>query len=235
MEEIKIDFKTIIFTIGISFIIGIVLWGGYNIYISLTVDENEGIPYFEGETSTGVGTIGKIENSQEFDTNNIVIGEQEFSINNTMPTPIKEGWEKRIYKYHEASHTTMYYVPNDWEDYAGISEKDGIRINAHTLQIKDLTPETTYEEFLDKFIKTLETKENSLDEIQNYTKRQLSIGGENLWVLVEEEYYNSIHMYFCLAQGQYTHYLEASLSKDDYDQEAINTIDEIFSTFRINH
>lgn len=100
------------------------------------------------------------------------------------------------------------------------------------LKVDNLTKETTYEEFLNKFIEITESKEYE-PHVENYSKRQININGETFYVLVKEEYYNAIYEYFCLAKDEYIYYLEVTTSKDNYNQELMNSINEIYSTFRI--
>ena len=240
MENIEINAKLIITVVLISAVLGTLLWAGYNIYIDATQEENEGIEYFESDMTFNANNNIQAEisnnnnhgNNTEFDISDI-IGDEGFEINNSNAVVPKDGWVKRKYHCSGDTYSTMYYIPNDWKYVVRGDKKNGTSIKADSLEVDNLIKQTTYEEALNKFIKTKETAQNSPDEVQNYKKRTININDKNLYVLVKEEYYNAIYEYFCLIKDNKVYYLEMSTSKENYNQELINDLNEIYSTFRI--
>lgn len=235
MEDIEVDFKLILIIIFIAFLLGGIIWLGYDFYMNSSQDENEGIQYFQGADTSSIDSIDINEtdkNNTELNMNDI-LGEDGFQINNYNTEPKKENWVKRINNFIEAGHRTMYYIPNDWGRDVIRDEKNNTKIGVKILKINDLTEETTYQEFLNKFIETKEQKEFSPQEVKNYTQRTANINGKNFDILIENEYYNSVYEYFCLAKDGYAFYMEVSTLKQNYNQELIETINEIYETFRI--
>jgi len=233
MEEIKVDVKLIIITICVAALVGTIAWAGYNIYLSLTKEENEGIKYFEGDMSSSIGdNSGKDSiNNNQLDLSDIIIDDT-FSINNTNISPKKEGWAKRIHRFVETGHYVTYYIPNDWKNSVASDIKNGIRIDASMLKLDNLTKETTYEEFLNKFIEKMEANEY-FPNTEGYEKRQVQFNGNTFYVLSKDEYYNAKYIYFCLAYDQYAYYLEVSCSKEDYTEDLLKEIYPIFETFKV--
>lgn len=241
MENIEINAKLIIIVVLISAVLGTLLWVGYNIYTEATEEEEEGIENFESDftSNTNNNIQAQINNNNNHSDDNTefnlsdIIGDEEFEINNSNATTPKQGWVKRVFNYRGAGYRTMYYVPNDWEQSAIIDKKNGVSIKANYLKVNNVTDETTYEKYLDLFIQTKENKENSPDEVKNYSKRTININGEKFYVLVEKEYYNAVYEYFCLAKENNIYYLEMATSNEKYNEQLIESLNEIYSTFRI--
>ena len=233
MENIEINAKLIIIVILISIVIGILLWAGYNIYIEVTEDEDEGIENFETDVTSNINNNiqSDINNSTEFNISDI-IGNFGFEINNSNAAAPKQGWLQRKCIFREAGCQTMYYVPNDWKNVTLKDEKNGVTIEVDSLKIKNIPQETSYEDFLNMFIEAKEKNTSLPKEKDDFSIRTTYINGEKFYVIVEKGY-NNWNEYFCLAKDEYAIYLKVVTPKEKYNQELINLLNEIFATFRI--
>lgn len=238
MKDIEINLKLILIMVFIIILGGTLLWVGYNLYVELLPKEE--IKDFEGEWTSNVDNNNLIQNNHinadintDFNLNDIIGEEDKFEINNKNAITPNDKWVKRTYNYSGVGYRAMYYIPDDWERSAIIDSKNGVRINANMLKLDNLTSETTYDEFLKQFIETKEKTEFSPEGIENYDKRIININGETFYVLKKDGYHNAVYEYFCLAKENYVYYLEMSTSKENYNEEVINNINEIYSTFRI--
>lgn len=234
MKEIEINLKLILIMFLIIILGGTLMWVGYNLYVEQLPKEE--IKDFEGEWTSNVDNSNTTQNNYsntDFNLNDVIGEEDKFEINNGNSVDPKKGWVKRTYHYKGVGYHVMYYIPNDWEQSAISDEKNGVKINANMLTVDNLTSETTYDEFLKQFIETKEKTEFSPEGIENYDRRTININGETFYVLKKDEYHNAVYEYFCLAKENYVYYLEMSTSKDNYNEELINCMNEIYSTFRI--
>lgn len=233
MEDIKIDIKMIIIIICISVLGGALLWLGYNLYTSVTKNEDEEIKYFEGDMTSEVESLDKNITS---DANNKLnldeIIETGFRLNNNNPHKASEGWVRRKIEYSYAGHHTMeYYVPSDWvEDILSVGT-EGVDIRRDAFEIENLTSDTTYEEFLDIFMKQLNARNWHKDKT-DYSIRELNINDE-IFYIIEESQYLVKDLHFCLFKDGFVFYITATVANDYYNQQTLDIINGIFSTFTI--
>lgn len=225
MEDIKVNVKLIIITICISFLIGAVIWCRYNIYVSLTKDENKGISYFEGDGTSNIESIGNKESDLINDDFFIQPNpEKKFKINNENPSQGLKGWATVTINHGEAEYSTQYSIP-------GSSEKlKGENIQAGVFDMSAWNEDGTYEEFIEDFIQTLKSQDSGFEI--NYSTRQLNIDGKQYTIVMRDSEYIT-GSYFCLAENGYACFLEIIVYKNYYDNSIENTINNIFSTFTI--
>lgn len=225
MKEIKVDTKLIFIAIGISFLIGTLIWCGYSIYIQLTKDENEGIENFQEDMSLSkIESIGIIKSDiiddKFFIQPNI---EKKFSINNENYVIAPEDWGKEIFWSKESN--AEYNFPLTFKELLGINLVSAV------LDMSDWTEDGTYEDFLEDF--TDQIRHKIFLEEAEYTTRPINIGGKEFKiVMIKSE--DIIGSYFCLAKDGYAYCIQAIIPKFLYTELWEQNIDKIFSTFRIN-
>ena len=220
MEDIKVDFKLIIITICISALIGTLIWAGYNLYVELTKDENEGIEYFEGDMSlTNIESIGTKESDLIDDDFFIQPNpEKKFQINNENPSQGLKDWTL------VTVGSIQYSIPRS------STKLKGENIQFIKIDMSYWTEDGTYEDFIDDFIDYFKSQDKIME--MDYKTRQLNIGGKEFKIIMREgEYWTS--SYFCLARDGYANCLEIIVEKRFYDNALEDTIDKIFSTFTI--
>ena len=223
MDEIEVDLKLVIKTICISILIGTILWIGYNIYISLTKNENEGIAKFDGDNLSEIESIGTIESDLIDDDFYIMPSpEKKFQINNENPINTPKDWGEVTVNYGECS--IKYSAPGSTEKLKGENR------NSTIIDMSTWTEDGTYEEFIEDFTSTLKSYDKGTE--MKYTIRNLNINGQEFKVIKRESEY-VVFSYFCLAKDGKAYLLELITEKKYYDDSLENTIDQIFSTFTI--
>lgn len=159
----------------------------------------------------------------------IYIPENEFVLNNNNPTK-QEGWIQQEDKHLKTGRYVVYYIPSEWESSGSENKLDGVTLESDVLKIGYLPEDTTYEDFLQKFMEKLESKKDYPGETE-YELRELNFNNQKF--LIIEEGYSYKSMYFCLAKEEYVYYLKVRLREDCYKPQLINTINDIFSTYRV--
>lgn len=223
MEKIKVDFKLIAITIGLSILIGTVIWAGINIYKELTEDKNEGIEHFEGDGTSNIESMGSIENNkvdEEFFIQPDL--EKKFQINNENYSDGPSEWAKIT--VNKTNNSLRYAIPDSSK------EIPGEFIVAREIDMSQWTEDGTYEDFIQDFSERAESYDTS-SEIEIRT-RKINIGGKEFYVIMLEDDY-AIGSYFCLAKDGYLYSLEVLVDRKLYNDNVQNTIDKIFSTFTI--
>lgn len=223
MEKIKVDFKLIAITIGLSILIGTGIWTGINVYKELTEDENEDIKYFEGDGTSNIESMGSIENNkvdEEFFIQPNL--EKKFQINNENYSDRPRDWAKIT--VDKTKNSLRYAIPESSK------EIPGEFITTREIDMSQWTEDGTYEDFIRDFIERAESYDTSSDiEIRT---RKVNIGGKEFYVIMLEDDY-AIGSYFCLAKDGYLYSLEVLVDRKLYSDNVQNTIDKIFSTFTI--
>ena len=224
MEDIKIDAKLIIKVMCVSFLIGAVIWCGYNIYLYFTKNENEGIEQFEEDMSSSkIEIIGTKEN--ELVDDNFFIQpnpDKKFQINNEHYLKTPKGWGKITFGSGES--VAEYSFPTTSHELIVRS------LDTAVLDMSDWTEDGTYQDFIEDFMNQIKYK-NILDDAE-YTTRPLNVGGKEFKiVMIKTEYI--IGSYFCLAKDGYAYCLQAIIPKILYTDQWEQNIDKVFSTFRI--
>lgn len=220
MEDIKVDFKLVIIVICIVILLGTLIWAGYNLYIEVTKDENEGIEYFEGDMSlTNIESIGTKESDLIDDDFFIQPNlEKKFQINNENPSQGLKNWALI------SVGSIQYSIPES------STKLKGENIEFIKIDMSYWTEDGTYEDFIEDFIDYLKSQDKIMT--MDYKTRQLNIGGKEFKIVRREgEYWSS--SYFCLARDGYAYCLEIIVEKRFYDNALEDTIDKIFSTFTI--
>lgn len=157
------------------------------------------------------------------------IPKKEYSLNNENPKK-QEGWiQQEDWQLKTGKHV-VYQIPSEWDTSNSKSKLDGVTLESNILKIGYLPEDTIYEDFLKKFMETLESKKDYPGETE-YTLRELNFNNQNF--LIIEEGYSYRSMYFCLAKEEYAYYLKVRVREDCYKPQLINTINDIFSTYRI--
>ena len=224
MEDIKIDAKLIIKVMCVSFLIGAVIWCGYNIYLYFTKNENEGIEEFEGDMSSSkIEIIGTKESDLEDDNFFIKPNlDKKFQINNENYLETPKGWGKITFGRGEA--VAEYGFPSSPDELLIRS------LDTAVLDMSDWTEDGTYQDFIEDFMNQIKYK-NILDDAE-YTTRPLNVGGKEFKIVViKTEYITG--SYFCLAKDGYAYCLQAIIPKILYKDQWELDINKIFSTFRI--
>lgn len=155
------------------------------------------------------------------------IPKKEYSLNNDNPKK-QEGWIQQEDRQLKTGHYVTYQIPSEWDN--SKNKLDGVTLESNVLKIGYLPEDMKYEDFLKKFMETLESKKDYPGEAE-YTLRELNFNGQNF--LIIEEGYSYRSMYFCLAKEEYAYYLKVRVREDCYKPQLINTINDIFSTYRV--
>lgn len=155
--------------------------------------------------------------------------ENVYSLNNDNPKK-QEGWIQLEDRQLKTGQYVVYQIPSEWDTSNSKNKLDGITLESNVLKIGYLPEDTKYEDFLKKFMETLENKKSYPGELE-YTLRELNFNNQNF--LIIEEGYSYRSMYFCLAKEEYAYYLKVRVREDCYKPQLINTINDIFSTYRV--
>ena len=231
MEDIKIDCKLVFIIILISIIGGVILWIGYDYYISLTDGQDDEIKYFEGDMTSEIESIDNNISDNANDKLNLEgLIDTTFRLNNNNPQNAPNGWSQRKIQYSGTGHTVEYYVPKDWIEHTIMEGNDGVDLQRHLFEMKDLTNETSYEEFIDKFMEKMDAKYFRTYE-KDYATKELNIKGEKFYI-IEDKRYLVTDLHFCLAKDGYTFCLTATISNNAY-KDQIDVVNKIFSTFTV--
>ena len=157
------------------------------------------------------------------------IPKKEYSLNNENPKK-QEGWIQQEDRHLKTGKYVIYQIPSEWDTSNSKSKLDGVTLESNILKIGYLSEDTIYEDFLKKFMETLESKKDYPGETE-YTLRELNFNNQNF--LIIEEGYSYRSMYFCLAKEEYAYYLKVRVREDCYKPQLINTINDIFSTYMV--
>lgn len=167
--------------------------------------------------------------------------------NNTSPKLIFNENEKYVSRtvsffYLKPPCTLNYKVPVSWASPKSDGEKDPItgaylRHNSYSLsQFGEYDEnETTYEEFLNDFIE-YERQHDTFSNDVEFRTRTLAINGSTNFPILEKVGYYSITNYMVFVYSGNVFSIEITVSNDeDYNDEFLRRIDQIFLSSYINY
>lgn len=141
------------------------------------------------------------------------------------------------YSYLNPPCTLFYMVPESWDKKQSLSDTDpitGAYIRTHTYTLSDFgnynKQETTYEEFLNDFIEYDRTTQEMHTSNIIYGTRYLVLSDNTEYPIIEKDEYYSVSNFMVFVGGENVVALEITAGKDDYTEEYIKRIDNIFSS-----
>lgn len=228
MEKVKNN-KLIYVIIILSILVGIIIWCALNIMQNQIAPKQEA-EKFIGEISEEEPKTQEKEEVQTESTNTTDFFEKKLIYNNTNPVTNIDGYVEKTVKYRQTGYSVKYYVPSSWKGTID-PEGDGARLREGIYKLED-SANKSYEEILEIFRNKIKS-ENTFPDSVKLSNRTLNINGIDYTLIVMESYSKAIDTYFCLVREGYIYYLEISTSQDSYNENLINTINNIMSTYKI--
>lgn len=257
----SVDIKTILLVILIIVIIGVIIFfalrilnsSDYEIENDNNVESNYIEEKYQNEENfnTNIETENEITGEEEFQ-NRIGINQEEnennfsnedltkvygtgLDINNYNPTKNYENYNNKTVALTGGARLT-YSVPYNWDSSTnGMVSPDGSAsleagFSKTSSFIEEVYKETTYEEVLDAFMER-EADEADSDEI-SFSQRELitDSGSFNVIVMEDEE---TVTSYIVFIRGLFEYHLKFECYSDDYNENMIDIIDKIFSSFKV--
>ena len=131
-----------------------------------------------------------------------------------------------------------YFVPDLWERSTvkctdPLSESELEASNSITKSfIDEVYNETTYEEVLDAFV---EREKSNLENANEFSvSRRILEAGDNSFPVIVMRDNSQVISYIVFINGIYEYHLKIVCPSKEYNSEMINTIDNIFKSFKIS-
>ncbi|MBR3614753.1 MAG: hypothetical protein IKL55_06205 [Clostridia bacterium] len=160
--------------------------------------------------------------------------------NNTTPKIFFDGeqYVSRKYRYG-AGYALKYKVPQSWNN-GSIIDKDSnngayIKVNGYFLSEfgEYDEEETSYEEFLNDFMEK-EIKYSTFKNDTEFKIRELILSEYEVYPILQKIEHYSITEYMVFVYKGYVYTIEITFSNEDYNDEFIKVIDNIFSSAHVS-
>ena len=204
-----------------------------NLVENSILTENDTSNTVQNQTNTSQISSGLTFSNEELTT----IYGTGLAVTNINPkTDFPEGTFSSISFTLPGNAIASFYTPSTWKRnetklYDPISGANVECFAQKTGEIMDeMYNETTYEDVINAFIESEKSKATNPDI--EFTTRTLNTDGGNFTVIVKNDGFATTS-YIIFIKGLYEYHLTFSTSADDYNENTINLINNIFSSYKI--
>lgn len=137
----------------------------------------------------------------------------------------------------EGNSKAIYYIPNGWTRSGRVYNDPitGATVECKVIKtetfINETYQETTYEDVINAFIENQRITAIYPNDIE-FSIRQLETAGGTFPIVVKRDGF-IVTSYIIFIKGLYSYNLQVKCALEDYSEDMIKTIDDIFSSYKI--